>query len=356
MAERRILRRDGQRLTVAVESRFAAEEDLHVAMAAHPEVLPSEDIGLGPLVALANELDVGHGPIDLLCADPTGRLVIVEFKRGTENPDVRKVVAQVLDYGASLWGLDYGDLDGACQKCDPGFDGSLADHVAGCLEAIAFDGFDPTVFQRGVADTLESGSFVFLYVGRDLDERTKRIMTFLAEGPRMSFFAVEVDYFRSPGGSDEVLVPRTAFVPSWAAAGSPEARHAAELPIGQRLADASDSVHRLIELMDGFAERHGLVVDHTAKSRSYRPRPTKQGVAIFPSSERAEFNLDSFRKRGEDQTADDMMRRLAAVTGEKVTAPVWPGVSCASLVREWERAETEVLVPYFEARANHYQD
>src|SRR5947209_6387109 len=75
---RRILQLDGAKLSVSTESRFASERDLHDAVAAHPEVLPSEDIGLGPLVALGTELGFGAGPLDLLAADPQGRLVIVE--------------------------------------------------------------------------------------------------------------------------------------------------------------------------------------------------------------------------------------------------------------------------------------
>ncbi len=81
--------------------------------------------------------------------------------------------------------------------------------------------FDPDAFRAGVEAVLDSGEFVFLYVGRDLDERTRRIMTYLAEGPRMKFFAVEVDYFRAGDGPSAVLVPRTAFVPSWVAEPSP---------------------------------------------------------------------------------------------------------------------------------------
>ena len=54
---------------------------------------------------------VGHGPIDLLAADSGGGLVFVEFKKGTENPDVRKVVAQLLDYGSALWRTSYDDLE-----------------------------------------------------------------------------------------------------------------------------------------------------------------------------------------------------------------------------------------------------
>ena len=42
-------------------------------------------------------------------------------------------------------------------------------------------------------------------------------MTYLAEGPRMTFFGVEVDYYRRQIDDDAVLVPRTAFVPSWIA-------------------------------------------------------------------------------------------------------------------------------------------
>jgi hypothetical protein len=61
-------------------------------------------------------------------------------------------------------------------------------------------------------------AFVFLYVGRDLDERTRRIMTFLAEGARMTFFAVEIDHFHAGDAHTSVLVPRTAFVPSWVSA------------------------------------------------------------------------------------------------------------------------------------------
>jgi len=115
---RRILQLDGAKISVSAERRFDSERDLHGAVAAHPEVLPSEDLGLGPLVALGTELDFGAGPLNLLAADPQGRIVIVEFKRGTENPDVRKVVAQVLDYGASLWRTSYDEVGRRCAGAD----------------------------------------------------------------------------------------------------------------------------------------------------------------------------------------------------------------------------------------------
>ena len=40
-------------------------------------------------------------------------LVVIEFKKGTVNPDVRKVIAQPLDYGSAQWGTDVRDLEGS---------------------------------------------------------------------------------------------------------------------------------------------------------------------------------------------------------------------------------------------------
>ncbi len=210
---RRILQVRGAEVSVSLESRFAAEADLEQAIAAHPEVLPSEDLGLGPLVALGTQLDFGAGPIDLLAADPSGRLAIVEFKRGSENPDIRKVVAQLLDYGSSLWRAQYTDVARRCVPTPPAAGWDLADLAS--QRCLMLDiAFDPDAFRAGVEASLETGDFVFLYVGRDLDERTRRIMTYLAEGPRMTFFGVEVDHYRQGNGA-AVLVPRTAFVPTW---------------------------------------------------------------------------------------------------------------------------------------------
>jgi hypothetical protein len=177
---RRILQLEGERIAMRTEARFATERQLHDAVAAHPEVLPSEDLGLGPLLTLGTEVDFGAGPIDLLAADPAGQIAIVEFKRGSENRDVRAVVAQLLDYGASLWRTGYEELERCCSAsragCDP------LQSAAEACEGLDVP-FDPDAFRAGVERTLESGEFVFLYVAGDLDEHTRRIMTYLARGP-----------------------------------------------------------------------------------------------------------------------------------------------------------------------------
>jgi hypothetical protein len=48
---RRTLRLDDGEITVAREARFDSEAQLHSAIAAHPEVLPAEDVGMAVITA-----------------------------------------------------------------------------------------------------------------------------------------------------------------------------------------------------------------------------------------------------------------------------------------------------------------
>ncbi len=93
-------------MSLATEARFVSEQQLHDAIAAYPELIPHARFGLGRLTVLAREFSCASGYIDLLLADEFGRLVICEIKKGAENSDVRRVIAQMLDYGAALWQTD----------------------------------------------------------------------------------------------------------------------------------------------------------------------------------------------------------------------------------------------------------
>lgn len=351
MTERRILRIDGQDLRVATEARFESEERLHAAIARHPEVIPSEDLGMGPLVTLANELDLGHGPIDTLAADAQGRLVIIEFKRGTENPDVRKVVAQVLDYGSALWKTSYDDLEAVARGCRPGFE-VMTSHVADRLAVLGVDTYDPDAFKRGVETCLDSGDFVFLYVGRDLDDRTQRIMRYLAEGPRMTFFAVEVDYYRDPGGDASTMVPRAAFVPSWVTEQRRPGRATSSAP-ALVLEDSPDVVRDLASRMDALAVDLDLVVTTAKSSRIYRPARNAGGVYLYLDGSRMEFDLDSAREHGDDVAAAALIDSMERVLHQRPRTGVWPQVKPESVLANWDAARAEVLEPYFEMRRRH---
>lgn len=61
------------------------------------------------LLILAREFGTNSGPIDAVGIDRDGEIYLVETKL-YKNPDKRTVVAQVLDYGASLW-KSHSDFD-----------------------------------------------------------------------------------------------------------------------------------------------------------------------------------------------------------------------------------------------------
>ncbi len=351
MAQRRILRLDGTTVEIAREEHFESELRLHQAIAEHPAVLPFEDLHLGPLVAVANELDLGAGPMDLLAVDPTGRLVVVEFKKGSENSDVRKVVAQVLDYGAALWQLPYESLEQQARDAPPPYADTLADHVEGQLAKLEYAGFDAGVFQRGVEQTLQSGNFVFLYVARDLDARTQRIMRFLSDGARMTFFAVEVDYFHAGSSNNAVLVPRTAFVPAWLTERS--SRPSAP-PFEESLGAAPSDFRQLVANMDAAADALKIIKDSTKTARVYRPFTKGSGINVYPSSGRVEVDLASFRDRGESETAEQLLARLTEIAGKEITATQWPSVSYKAFALAWDHLGRSFFEEYFILRIEHH--
>jgi hypothetical protein len=41
----------------------------------------------------------------------SGHLIVVEFKTGTQNSDFRKALAQLLDYGSDLCGMNYEEFE-----------------------------------------------------------------------------------------------------------------------------------------------------------------------------------------------------------------------------------------------------
>lgn len=204
--ERRALRKDAAGITVLHEQRIPLEADLQQAFVEHPDALPSSDLGLGPLTSIGWELDLGAGPMDHLAVDTHGQLVVIEYKKGTENPDVRTVVAQLLDYGSALWRKTVDDLERSCRNnagCTLlGEQVTLVDHVAD----VTGDAVGPDDFVRSLETCLDAGTFVFLYIARDLDARTRRVLTYLAEGAGLRFYAVEVDWFAAADGG-ALLVP-----------------------------------------------------------------------------------------------------------------------------------------------------
>jgi hypothetical protein len=91
----------GERLVA--ESTVPTERFLHDILMRHPALVPAADLGFGRMVTVGYETSLSSGSADLALLDDEGRLCLVEVKK-EGNSDTRRVIAQVMDYAAALWG------------------------------------------------------------------------------------------------------------------------------------------------------------------------------------------------------------------------------------------------------------
>jgi hypothetical protein len=194
--------------TIRLEPRGIPRETmLQEYMQQHPEVLPMnelrEDIRM---LVLAREFGTKSGSIDVLALDQEGNIYIIETKL-YKNPDKRQVVAQALDYGASLWrqyatGSEFmGDLRESFRSIG-GWD-SLEEGLAevfGADEEIAQE------ILESVRKNLEEGSFHFIVLMDRMDDRLKDLIAFVNENSRFSVYGVELDFYEYE--DLEIVIPR----------------------------------------------------------------------------------------------------------------------------------------------------
>jgi hypothetical protein len=145
---------------VPVIAATSTEQLLEETLTKSPELL------IPGLHLVGRQTETDGGPLDLLGVDDDGRLVVFELKRGNLT---REAVAQAIDYGSFLDGLEPDEL---------------AHHIS---ENSGKSGTDPiedfaqwyqSQFQRSVA---EIGHPRIVLVGLGADERAKRMVAFLAQ-------------------------------------------------------------------------------------------------------------------------------------------------------------------------------
>src|SRR3990167_9333662 len=98
-----IISQKGKRTQKIDKSDFEKEGNLQSYIHENPESIPVYEIEESKrLFVVAREFRTESGPIDALAVDKDGDIYVVETKL-YKNSDKRTVVAQALDYGASLW-------------------------------------------------------------------------------------------------------------------------------------------------------------------------------------------------------------------------------------------------------------
>jgi hypothetical protein len=206
-----LIRAEDEPVRVVEEASLPTEAELHDALTTYPQLIPTSDVGLDTTVVVGRESGLAAGYADLVLMDDRGRLCLVEVKN-EGNPDTRRVVAQLFDYAASLWGLSVEEFEQRVLHPFLAANGrvaplpTVAEYLAEATQRDA-DSTGNVVDQ--LAQTLAAGDFALVVAAPRIPVGVQRVLEYLnARGQRL--FGLEVSYFRGPV---ECFVPRLVVKP-----------------------------------------------------------------------------------------------------------------------------------------------
>ena len=157
------------------------------------------------LLILAREFPTKSGWIDAVGVDQDGEIYLIETKLYT-NSDKRLVLAQVLDYGASLW-KTYGDPQefiGRLQECvSEHFDMSLREKLE---ETFSTDEWEFEEYMDSLRQNVDAGSFRFVILMDHLEDRLKDLISFMNQNSKFDVFGVELEFYKHE--DLEIIIPK----------------------------------------------------------------------------------------------------------------------------------------------------
>jgi hypothetical protein len=200
-----IVSRNGLNATKIDRTVIHKEDYLQSYIYANPNALPLHELKNDlRLLILAREFPTGSGPIDALGIDMDGELYVIETKL-YKNSDKRLVIAQMLDYGASLWQTyqDSGDfLVRLEQYVQLGLGKGLA---AAVQDFYGADGQKFVEITDAMKQNLSAGTFKFIVLMDRLDERLKHLISFVNSNSRFTIIGVELDFYQHE--DFEIIIP-----------------------------------------------------------------------------------------------------------------------------------------------------
>ena len=201
-----IISKNGKNAQKIDESAFTQEDYLQKYIYNNPESLPlyeiKEDIRL---LIVSREFPTNSGPIDALGIDKDGEIYIIETKL-YKNPDKRLVVAQVLDYGASLW-RGYNDFNEFLRIVDnqiyKKFNVSLNQKLKDFFDIMDDD---VSTLVENIKMNLNDGNFRFVVLMDKLHSQLKDLIVFINQNSKFDIFGIELEYYKYQ--DYEIMIPK----------------------------------------------------------------------------------------------------------------------------------------------------
>lgn len=198
-----IISRGGKNAKRVERSVIDKEDYLQQYIYDNPESLPlhelKEDINI---LIVSREFPTHSGPIDALGVDRDGDIYIIETKL-YRNADKRRVIAQVLDYGASLW------INESAQFLETLEQSSLRNFEMGFSSKIKdFFGFEDNEIVEYInllEQNVNSGNFKFVVLMDRMDSRLKELISFVNTNSNFDVLGVELDFYQDK--DVEIIIP-----------------------------------------------------------------------------------------------------------------------------------------------------
>lgn len=185
-----------------------SEEWLQGLIQKYPQLLPIDQIepNFGIPVPVAMEVSCTHGYIDNLFLTPNGDLILIEVKLW-KNPEARReVVAQTLDYIASLSAMGFEAVQAAVLKARS--DGAVSLHS---LIPEHLGPLPESDFVDAIARNLRRRRILAIIVGDGIREEAELLVDLLQShaGAHFTLALVAITFFVNLETDDLIAVPDT---------------------------------------------------------------------------------------------------------------------------------------------------
>jgi hypothetical protein len=210
----------------AGEQDLPDEATLQRLIRENPEVLPLGDLGddVPPLLVVGRETALPNGYVDVIGVDEEGLITLIECKLD-RNPEVkRKVIGQVLGYGAYLWGMNYAQFEAdvvrkyfdsaQCHRGD--LQGLPLDEAMERFRDEQSSGgeWEREAFRQQLEGNLKAGRIRLVIVVDKVNDELRRTVEYLntCTGPSFELLCAELRYFATERA--RLLVPALIGAPA----------------------------------------------------------------------------------------------------------------------------------------------
>jgi hypothetical protein len=200
-----IISQDGKNAKKIDKSEFEGEDYLQNYIHENPGSIPVYEIDEDKrLFVVKREFPTGSGPIDALAIDKDGEIYVVETKL-YRNPDKRTVVAQAIDYGASLWRhCTYDEFmiivnSEMNKKFSKSFEEKIKDF---------YDLDDEQIISilEAIKNNLQQGIIKFVILMDSIQDRLKDLIVYINQNSQFDIYAVQMEYYKFE--SYEIMIPK----------------------------------------------------------------------------------------------------------------------------------------------------